>query len=110
MQPFKEKADKQWEDTLELDPGSDDDEVRRFLAGLGLKLKTHRAVLDNIRRWRQPEMPFDELVARFKRAKNGKEVFAIPRFVLKDVAVYAKACRTESKRKAWKTRQKKSSV
>ena len=46
---FKKANRASWADTFELDPQKDDDEARQFLAKHGLRLKTARSVLDNIR-------------------------------------------------------------
>lgn len=118
--PVKEAAAKQWADALELDPAQGNDAVRSFLAEKGLRLKTATSVINNVRRYWQ-SMPTDtfsakrrpsadSIIARCKRDKNGRTTYEIPKFLLEGVVRYAKQRRGETKRKAWKTRQKKSSV
>jgi len=115
-----EKAiDAQWADVLELDPREDDDAARRFLAQRGLALKKPRSVLDNFRRyWEQrPSGAFDtwqrsadSIITDWKRLKNGRTIYCIPKILLEKLAKFAKLRRKESKRKAWRSRQRKSCV
>jgi hypothetical protein len=104
-----------------LDPLQGDDPARRFLADRRLHLKKARSVLDNIRRyWNAPQPDetliadprpsADSIIARCKSEKNGRTIYAIPRHLLERVAASADWRRREAKRKAWVTRQNKSSV
>ncbi len=49
LKTLEQLRDKRWADTLELDSGKADDEVRRFLDENGVRLKTFQSVIKNIR-------------------------------------------------------------
>jgi hypothetical protein len=104
------------EDALELDPTKDDDVVRQFLAERGVRLKTARAVLDNLRRyWKEPLskdafQPFgrpsvESVIASCERVRDGKKFYELPKSLLESVANYAKRRRNESKQRSWHTRK-----
>jgi hypothetical protein len=108
------------EDTLELDPQKNTDAARDFLAQCGLRLKTPRAVLANIREavnarpkkcWTAEfrEHP-DVLINGYKKKLNGRAIYSLPKYLLKEAADHAMWRQSESKRRGWKTRQRKSSV
>ena len=119
-EPIKKVVEAQWADTLELDPKKDDDPVRQYLAAQGLPLKKAQSVLDNFRRyynalpkntWMADRRPgVESVIARCKRVSDGRKIYALPRFMLESIVEHAKWRRRESKRKAWRNRQTKSSV
>jgi hypothetical protein len=113
--PIEECRERLNADSLELDPKKDDDDVRRFLCGQGLKLKGSRAVLDHINRYLN-NLPSDtfladgrpsaeKIIAQYKREENGETVYAIPKDVLKSIAVAARYRRSQSKSKGHETRK-----
>lgn len=119
-EPLERAAAAELADTVELDPKADNDAARSFLAKMGLQLKTSRSVLEGIRRYWQglPSHTFlaegrpsvDTIITQCKRDKNGRVIYAIPKRLLEGVVSSAVSRRGESKRKGWKTRQKKSSA
>jgi len=127
FEPVKKAIGARLADTLELDRTKQphEDEALSYLAQHGLPLKTARAALNNIRRYldaRPTETergkvmtaPLREspasVIAKCERVKNGRKVYDIPKFLLEGAVDSAKSRRSENKRKAWKTRQRKSSA
>lgn len=114
---WDQETQAQWADVLELDPEKHDDEVRRFLAEHGYRVKWARTVLDNLRgnyksvaqanaghvrgKPLDPASIFEE-----SNPENSKKTYFIPRFILEDMANRVKHRRAETKHKAWETRQK----
>jgi hypothetical protein len=119
-EPLKKVVEAQWADALQLDPKKDDDPVRQYLDEQGLHLKRAQSVLDNFRRyynslpkdtWMANQRPnVESVIARCERVSNGEKTYAIPKFMLESLVEHAKWRRRESKRKAWRNRQTKSSV
>ncbi len=119
-------------DTLELDmkKEKDHDEAREFVAECGHPLKQARSVIDLLRRHhssvasasdpeksRLPQKSWKELLREIGRNEDGSRLhwrletpdsfprYAIPKAMLEDAVKYARAERSETKRKAWKKRR-----
>lgn len=101
--PIRHDIARYFANTLELDPQADDDEVRRYFSKHGLIWKQPRTVLKNIRLHAREA---ESLLAQSKREKDGRTIYAFLRHTLEVVAQCAKQSRSDSKRAAWKTRQK----
>lgn len=90
--------------------GADTDEARKFLSSQGMKLKTSRAVLDNICRY-WDDLPPDTFGASQRldtesligKYRDGVQ-YRFPEWLLKCVAVWKRVQRTATKHKAWETR------
>ena len=110
IKQLKELEAERWADTLELDSGKTDDEVRSFLHENGVHLKKVSSVIKNVgdtletmaNRYGSGR----PLVTLGKRNKEtGQEIYHIPRFVLEKLVECKKELRKEQKRKYWHTRK-----
>jgi hypothetical protein len=108
-----------WANCLELDNEENEDDVRRFLADRGMRFKTARGVLENLRRYLKSPTPLNlfrppvdpnRIIDKCKRTRDGRTIYAIPATFLESVAAVAQLRRSEAKRRAWRTRKGKSNV
>jgi len=93
------------EDTLELHQRAQSDPARDYLSQHhGLKMwKQARTVLDNFRRYHERG---EHLIGSWKRTKNGRIVYEIPRSRLDGLALFLKSRRSQRGRTGWETRRK----
>jgi hypothetical protein len=106
-----------WADTLELDSGKPDDEVRHFLYENGVRLKTVWSVIKNVRRTLQimgdrygGGRSLEGRIEGRKHKETGQTIYKIPKFVLEAVVECKKELRREQKLKWWhspKSRKKR---
>lgn len=101
-------------DTLEFCPSKNDDELRRYMYKLGLKIKTGRGVIENIKThrenlpdaFRQEERPsVDQLMCTWRRADDNETIYDVPRCFVESLVSSAKERRSNSKKKGWKKRK-----
>ena len=109
MAPLRSELEKAMADTLELDPAKDNDPAcdpaRQYLAERGLKyLKKARTVLDNFRRCYN-FLPKGAIIKTWKRVKDGRIIYDIPRCYLDMLANQTKSRRAEQKKRSWQTRK-----
>ena len=104
LRPQFQEIEKQYADTLILAPKASTDPAREFLHTLGLKLKTCRAVLDNIRK--SYSTGAEEMIREAHNKGDGK-TYHFPKPLLVELAESAKLKRAESKRKGHATRRAK---
>jgi len=97
-------------DTLELDSGKPDDEVRSFLRENDVRLNKVSSVIKNVRDTLETMAnrygsgrPFVILGKKHKR--TGQELYHIPRFVLEKLVECKKELRKDQKRTYWHTRK-----
>jgi hypothetical protein len=102
-------------DTLELDPSEHDDPARQYLVARGVRLKTARAVLENLRRnhdflpegskWEIDHPDAQSVINGWKRMKDGRTVYHIPRFALDSMANFKNCRRAEQQERSRQTRK-----
>jgi hypothetical protein len=88
------------QDTLRLDPASDDDDARQFLATHGVTLKLGKSVMANLLQYlesrpRNPDPlhvgtppPADEIIASWASTDG---VYNVPKWVLEKMVIFMKA-------------------
>jgi len=121
IKPFADAIAEQRANTLLLDPKARIDPARKYLASLGLKLPTWRAVRDNLRKSYlemqkrpqlqgiQPPETFEAFIARFERKRDSGAVYEIPKLWLEGIVRDARERAKAGKRKGAETRKNTSS-